>query len=221
MNGLSLPLRLIHIFIWISWQKEIYDKNWIFFSYQSGWNHHNNLFNGHEVKHKHYTLELFPLLNSCADVSVDTELNQRDSLKCVNKQTISHFPSRKYWLLTLINFTFFLLLTQATREVKVFLVYLGKTKSILRWKMCVMEFMVRWSRIFNVNKAAEDLIPEENEKWFSCCGGGEVSPQVVTMHDYQVRMRTWIAGLGLGSINYSMQINWHVSNENNHSMFLS
>lgn len=30
--------------------------------------------------------------------------------------------------------------------------------------MCVMEATVQWSGIFNVNKAANHLIPEENEK---------------------------------------------------------
>lgn len=30
--------------------------------------------------------------------------------------------------------------------------------------MCVIEAMVQWFRIFNVNKAAKYLIPEENEK---------------------------------------------------------
>lgn len=63
--------------------------------------------------------------------------------------------------------------------------------------------MAQWSRIFNVNKAADHLIPEENEKWLNCSGGGEkMDPRVVTTHDYQVWLRKRIIGLGIGSIIY-------------------
>lgn len=51
--------------------------------------------------------------------------------------------------------------------------------------------VVQWSRIFNVNKAANHLIPEENEKWLNCCGGGKIGSQVVTMHDYPLWMRKY------------------------------
>lgn len=63
-----------------------------------------------------------------------------------------------------------------------------------------MEASVQWSRIFNVNKAVNHLIPEENEEWLSCGGGGKMGPYVVTMHGYQLCMRKYIFGLWIISI---------------------
>lgn len=62
--------------------------------------------------------------------------------------------------------------------------------------------MVQWSRIFNVNKAANHLIPEENEKWLNCYGGGKMGPQVLILHDNPLWMRKYITGQGVASIIY-------------------
>lgn len=61
--------------------------------------------------------------------------------------------------------------------------------------MSVTEATVQWSKIFNVNKAVNHLIPEENEKWF-----GKMGPHVVTMHNYQLWMRKCITSLWIASI---------------------
>lgn len=50
-----------------------------------------------------------------------------------------------------------------------------------------MEALVQWARIFNVNKAANHLIPEENEKCLNCCGRGGTGPSSC---DY-----AWLSGV--------------------------
>jgi len=44
-----------------------------------------------------------------------------------------------------------------------------------------VEDVVQWSRIFNVNRAANRLILEQNEKRLDCCGGEKMDPEVVTI----------------------------------------